>query len=238
MDRNEASFAFKRRLALVMETECEWRRPARLESVVENVLAGSKSIEKDVQEQRERTALSALYFSPEDIPSSPSEAVLSEDGAPIPPKTIPLKDVDGRIVTVVRMVGAAPMSAPFSHKKGTPSPPPRAKTPPLPKPPAPLPVNPDLLNSLFQNPTALHEILRNLPPPNSGPRPPSLPLAFPPLGAPLGAKSIPMPFSFGVPPPRPPPENTSQRSLCKFYKKGQPESCRFGASCQFYHSDR
>ncbi|CAB3371939.1 Hypothetical predicted protein [Cloeon dipterum] len=80
---------------------------------------GKNSTEKLVQEEREKTVLQAIYFSPESIPDSPAEALL-EEFSPTEPRTIPLDDVTGNTDNVkdysfvpwVESKGFAPVATP------------------------------------------------------------------------------------------------------------------------------
>lgn len=283
LDRNEASYAF-RQMALAMEAECEWRQPSPLGEASASV-RGAASSERKIQEERERTALSAVYFSLEDVPSSPSESLLTREDVGGPPngdhltKRIPLRDVDGRVTMVLRTV-SSPSPA---IKPSPPAAPVQNAIPPA-----------DLLN-LLSNPIALQDILKNVAPPATLPAPPparSFPAAapypshappprpppppppmhslpgrpFPPM-PPLPPGFIPPgmphpPFAFGMPPPppmgaypppfafrplppsqpqpaaqRPTTHHPQKRHSCKFYRAGKPNSCKFGTSCQFLHSD-
>lgn len=316
LEKNEASFAFKQ-MALVMEPECEWRSPRLLPSQLQ-MERGGESGEKEVQIQRERTALSAVYFRLEDVPPSPSEQNVDRPlGHQCPaPLNIPLKDVEGRMKPVVRY--ASTPAAETKHAVNNSN-------------------NNDILGSLLSNPNALQDLLKSVPltgkpsslsspslerpplssssslPPSSHFRPPfipgmpmgmpSLPMGFPPmshqgsrrmpsssssssaqepsLGPPKGIMHPPpplpphiptqppihamppmmpppgmipgmppFPFPMSFPPPlpstaphqhhhhRPTSSSHHQKTkLCRFYRKGQPNSCRFGSACQFLHSD-
>lgn len=272
MDRNEASFAFKQ-MARIMDAEIDWKPPNRLQIGVEE--RGKESTEKETQSARERTALSVLYFSLDDIPPSPSEAILAEElpASAINVKRIPLRDIDGRVTTVVRHVQPPQIASPV------------------------VAVNTDLLSSLLKDPSAFQDLLKNVPPatnkgaipPQRTPTPP-LPMMMPPGMRPPGKmapRSIPpetiplgrmppramppgmmmppmpgilgMPGMPGMPPPPfgmpmplmsfpPPPfipplptvaqpSKGKRKVPCKFYRKGDPNSCRFGTSCQFLHAD-
>ncbi|XP_065344831.1 serine/threonine-protein phosphatase 1 regulatory subunit 10-like isoform X2 [Cloeon dipterum] len=80
---------------------------------------GKNSTEKLVQEEREKTVLQAIYFSPESIPDSPAEALL-EEFSPAEPRTIPLDDVTGNLDNVkdwsylpwIEPKGFAPVATP------------------------------------------------------------------------------------------------------------------------------
>lgn len=75
-DAQEASFAF-RQLRIEIEPEIEWRFPVEISMPLENEslqpAKGEESVEKGIQEQRERQAVSAVYFSKDDVPASPAE---------------------------------------------------------------------------------------------------------------------------------------------------------------------
>ncbi|PJF18085.1 hypothetical protein PSACC_02109 [Paramicrosporidium saccamoebae] len=213
MNRNEGSYAFKQ-MALAMEPECDWKAPPKLHLSPELIARdGPKSLEKDAQELREKTALSAVYFKPEDVPPSPSENMV--DAGDMTPghqsKKIPLKDVDGRVTSVIRFVTKPAGVEP----SGT---------------------GPDILKTLLKDPSALQDLLKNVPPTTKSPKMPAYPP--PPMFLPPPLMGMPPP-PFGMPPmafPGPFPFAPPQKAPCKFYKRGKPNSCRLGTSCQFYHA--
>jgi hypothetical protein len=227
MNRNEGSYAFKQ-MALTMEPECDWKCPPKLHLPSEVMVGdGPKSLEKGVQELREKTALSAVYFKSEDVPPSPSESIVdAKDTTPGHQiKRISLKDVDGRVTSVIRFVTK-----------------PAEATPPG--------VGPDILKTLLKDPSALQDLLKNVPPTTKSPKMTTYPPMFPPTSkSPKMSTHPPMfpppplmgmpPLPFGMPPmgfPAPFPFAPPQKAPCKFYKRGKPNSCRLGASCQFYHA--
>lgn len=281
MEKNEASFAFKQ-MALVMEAESDWSLPKFLDIPKDlRFEHGVNSVEKQVQEARELKALSAVYFSLDDVPPSPTEC-LPEQQTEENTKRIPLRDAEGKIPTITRYVNSPPNHSqhhyhhlsPLQQQSGASS-------------------ADSLLCSLLQDPNALQTLLKNVPPPSLAPShshnrqevpyPPSsassarrtatnLPVYNPtprlshmhpmpfippaPMAIPMG---FPPPVSHNIPVPgsypnvHPPQQHHSQINTqgslppnvrhpkyrtvpCKYYRLGDPNSCRYGDTCQFYHA--
>lgn len=250
-DKQEASYAFNR-LREEMESEIEWREPLDITITDENIAParGEESEEKYVQEQRERQAVSAVYFSPEHVPPSPSEMESTLNERPsrepfnipsysAPPQKIVIADpknpqIDPKVLASFML---APPPA-FPPPPGIPPliPPPLPGMPrpsTLPPPPFPLP---------NQGITPGASVFPPFPPPGipfqgaAAVRPPfpfPMPgVPRPPLAPPGMFPSMPMPVPGQAMPPRP-----YKVRLCKFYQPGQPASCRFGANCSFVHQD-
>jgi len=230
-----------------MESEIEWRDPKELD-LDDNVQSaqGRKSVEKDIQEQREITALSAIYFSTEHIPPSPSESI-ADNSPPDPswrPKPIPLKEVGSESAPIVRFVPSSERS----------------------KSPAPSIVDSNILSSLLTNPNILQDLLQKtstvpamnsnvIPPPFSFPPPTGMfppmlrpPFPFPPQMSPFPVASLPLHPQFQPQASGPkfkisktnaPAANINKKGklACKYYQAGQPGSCRFGDRCTFMHAD-
>lgn len=181
MERNEASFAFQQ-MALVMEAEGEWAVPKPLSSTAATTTSVTcVSAEREAQEAREQRALSAVYFSLEDIPPSPAEPVAVEtppeqrpsfESAGLMPKKIPLKDVEGKVNMIVRYVERSRPNQTSMLSSSLSSPP--VGSLPLPSLPPTLPASSsslsslppaggmDLLGSLLADPNALQNILKSV----------------------------------------------------------------------------
>lgn len=156
LDKNEASFAF-RKFSMAMEPEIDWYPPKELsmsETMQEQAnLVGSHSEEKQAQEIRERTALSAVYYNEKDIPESPNEQLpLLEASNKLPttvPTSIPLHDPEGQVTKVGRYIYSPPISPPSlpatmtSGKDNTDS-------------------TLNILSSLFNDPIALQNLLKGI----------------------------------------------------------------------------
>lgn len=217
MDRNEASFAFKQ-AALIMEPEGDWVTPKALPEKL-RVARGQHSTEQETQDRRERVALSAVYFTEQDIPPSPSESLvvdqaLTSPSDAAPPRRIPLRDSEGRIVPLVRHVNPAEARTrgrdrPMRHEPPTP-PQPGMGGAQRSAVPAAASGGGDLLASLLGDPNALQDLLKNVSSVAAGAGsspslrtmpPPSLPFAPPAAGSvgPLDSSTRPP-----IPPPRPP----------------------------------
>ncbi len=92
--------AFKSKGAVETEQErsakLEWFKPPRVdvEAKEEPFEPGSKSLEKDVQREREKNILQALYFNKAMTPPSPAEPDPETNVNAEPPTLIPLDDVE------------------------------------------------------------------------------------------------------------------------------------------------
>lgn len=274
-DKQEASYAFQQ-LALEMEPEIEWRRPLDIIVKDESVAParGEESTEREAQAQRERQTVSAVYFSVDHVPPTPSETdpglFTGPDHYQRPPIHIPELNSKVQVQQII-----------------------------IPDPNAPARVDPNVLSAFFNSnllnmprqsvvspppvmpplPVGIPQLPRHplgMPfPPFPGMRPPMPPMSFPPSAQggmfppfpPGMMHSAPPPFPFPLPgAPRPPmatppmfpppfpglhhatPQNRPalfdkssnprlQTKPCKFYKPGQPGSCRFASSCLFLHQD-
>ncbi len=259
-DRQEASYAFKR-LQMEMEAEIEWCRPVDI-FIQDEAIApahGEESVERQIQDARERQQVSAVYLSLDRIPPSPSETEPSLYQTPsvTSPKLIPQVCSSVQKVTIPDP-SKKPVVDPnlLSAFLGNPTLLPGLARPPMPPPMFPPPPFP--LHAPMPPPFPLHA---SIPPPFPlPPRPASIPIpgvpfmppAVPPSGFFPNAVSRP-PFPFPLPnagmvrPPmmfqqRPnmldPSQNPKLKTKpCKYYQAGQPGSCRFGDSCAFYHQD-
>lgn len=254
-DKQEASYAFNR-LRIEMEAEIEWQTPVDITITDENIAPamGEESEERQVQEQRERQAVSAVYFSMEHVPPSPAESEQtlyeqpSKEPVWITASTLqPQKIViaDARNPPIDPKVLASFMHAP------PPFPPPPGM-PPMVPPPMPLPGMPNRPMMIPPLPFPLPRapaaggisVFPPFPPPGIGlPGAPRPPFPFPMPNA--GMPRPPLPPGMFLPMPPMPmqvpgqamPSRPFKTRACKFYQSGQPGSCRFGDNCSFYHQD-
>lgn len=74
-----------------MNEAIPWRRPPLITGLVTTVEPGSLSKEKQIQKEREKGVLQAIFFTKEMLPDTPSEPDL-ETVEPADPKFIPLED--------------------------------------------------------------------------------------------------------------------------------------------------
>jgi hypothetical protein len=235
----------------MMEAEVAWAVPHHL-AVPEDCRSGAvESVEADLQEQRERRQVSAVYFSAEHVPPSPAEDRIEPGQNLGLTRAIP-ESTAGQ--PVQRVLVGSPKSPPLDAQMlsallaRVPTPPTAlAPPPPLPFGAFPRPPMPP-----FPLPS---QMARPPPPPFPLPtqmaRPPLPPgFPFPPPPLPGAAPSAAFPFALPPLPGRPPafpfaapvtqvgarfdPSKVKTKP-CKYWVPGQGGSCRFGDACNFIH---
>ncbi|XP_014259988.1 serine/threonine-protein phosphatase 1 regulatory subunit 10-like isoform X1 [Cimex lectularius] len=119
MERINERMHLSRKLAMedIMEEKTPWRPLIPIDIEGDLVIPGKNSIEKEIQQARERTTLQAIYFNKSIIPDSPAEPDL-EIHAMTEPTIIPLDDQTGNTDSVISYKDK-PWPEPKGYEPGT-----------------------------------------------------------------------------------------------------------------------
>jgi hypothetical protein len=222
-DRDEAAIAFKQFHELesedieeekLFEVLLKWSLPLPIAGIPENLPAGNESEERNAQAQRERTVLSVAFYTRAEIPESLTEP-LPVSHPPSQAKIIPFWDPATDTLLVQKSVRFG-LRNDVSYGTS-----PSIPTKDL---PGNVPVlDTALLASFFNSPPAFPSSLAsNLEMYSSHSSPMSRKPSYPSLPNPASPNQTHAPF---------------KKARCRFYRSGQPGSCRFGDSCTFLHQD-